>query len=313
MKPILAACALVLLGFLPGEDIKQFTDWSPPERLDELNSPYVDSCVAISKNGMNLIFSSTRQSPNNSSNRDLYASKRESRNGLWGTPTPLTVLNTPDWESCPALSIDEKWLYFTRPGSCGAEDIFVSHRQDRRNDSTGWEWEDPVHLGCEADGGINSAGRDLMPTFFENEDGEVVMYFISNRTGSQLMDIYQCKIEEDGSFGPVTQVAELNSAKNEMGPTVRRDGLEIIFLSARPYPGKVASSSNDFWSATRESTADPWSTPHVIASLGNPAWANGRIALSFDGTELYFASWKDDDSSWELYVAKRERLSEKKN
>jgi hypothetical protein len=306
MRRILAVGVLVFLGFLPGKDGQQFTDWLTIENLGpEVNSIDTDSCVAISKNGMNLIFSSTRPGVGN---RDLYMSKRESRNGLWGTPAPLTMINTIEWESCPALSLDEHHLYFTRPGGCGQEDIWVSPRQNRRNDSSGWEWEEPVNLGCEADGLVNSTGRDLMPTYFENEEGKVLMYFASNRPGSRGMDIYESEMRDDETFGPATPVTELNSPSADSGIAVRRDGLEVIFLSTRPYNGKVSSGSPDFWHATRSSTSDHWSEIAPIPSLGNPAWANGRISLSFDGSELYFSAWNWEGNSYDLYVAKREKV-----
>ncbi len=301
MKRILVTGVLALLGFLPGEQPKQFSDWSTPAKVDGVNSGDLDSCVAISKNGMNLIFSSNRQSPG-TTNRDLYMSKRESRNGVWGTPVPLTVLNSGVWDSCPALSPDEHWLYFTSPrtGTCGGQDIWVSHRQDRRNDSYGWEWEEPTNLGCDKDGYINSTAFDLTPTLFEDEEGRLIMYFGSNRAGGY--DLYQSAMEDDGTFGPATPIAELNSAYTDLGITVRRDGLEVIFLSMRG----GAHDSYDFYTATRESTDDLWSEPVPVASLGIPAYAQGRIALSFDATELYFTSYRDGNT--DIWVAIRERV-----
>lgn len=93
------------------------------------------------------------------------------------------MLGADKWDSGPALSLDEHRLYFAteRPGGCGGEDIWVSYRRDRRDDLG---WEPPVHLACEADGGPNSASRDLTPALFEDEAGQVLMYFSSNRTGS---------------------------------------------------------------------------------------------------------------------------------
>ncbi len=307
MKRILMTGLLALFGFLPGEDSKQFTDWSAPVNLGPVvNSTAVDSCVSISKDGLMLIFSSTRQSPG-TTNRDLYVSKRDSKEAPWGVPLPLTMLNTTVWESCPALSLDEHRLYFTRPGVCGGYDIWVSHRQDRRDD---FGWELPANLGCAADGYVNSEAGDQTPTFFEDEDGRTVMYFSSNRLGSASFDHYQSVMSDDDTFGPATPITELNSEYGDQGITVRRDGLEVIFLSARPYAGKVASMTNlEFWTATRESTKDPWSVPIPVPSLGSPASAQGRITLSFDGREIYFTSWNEPTTgNADLWVAKREKV-----
>jgi hypothetical protein len=304
---VLAAGVLALLGFLPGEDNQHFTDWSEPVNLGPvINSAYVDSCVAISKNGLSLFFSSTR---NAGMNRDLFVSQRGSKDDPWGTPLPLTMLNTMDWESCPALSLDEYWLYFTspRPGGCGRADIWVSQRQDLSND---FGWEAPVNLGCVADGYLNSKKDDLMPAFFEDEMGRVLMYFSSDRPVSKFVDIYQSEMGEDGTFASATPVAELNSHDYDMSTTVRRDGLEVIFGSDRP-GGSGNRYSMDFWTATRATTSDPWSEPVFVPSLGSPAWMGGRIALSYDGCELYFTSFRAGGyGSADLWVAKREKLGD---
>jgi len=97
-----------------------------------------------------------------------------------------------------------------------------------------------------------------------------------------------------------------------MGATVRRDGLEVFFLSNRPYTGP-GQSPLSFWRATRLSTTDPWSAPVKVESLNSPdletAQAQGRIALSFDGCELYFTSNRVGGyGGWDLWVAKREKL-----
>lgn len=64
----------------------------------------------------------------------------------------------------------------------------------------------------------------------------------------------------------------------------------------------------NFWKATRTSTRDPWSDIAFVPSLGNPAYGNGRITLSFDGRELYFASSRGGGfGSNDLYVARREQ------
>ena len=239
----------------------------------------------------------------------------------WSTPEPLTILNTYGYfDSCPALSLDEHWSIFAsgRPEvGCGGNDIYVSRRQDRRDD---FGWEPPVNVNYPECDGVNSALNEQMPTFYEDEAGKVIMYFISNRAGgSGSSDIYQSEMRDDNTFGPVIPVSELNSSYFEQGTAVRRDGLEIIFLSSRPTPpnnAPGAQGNNSFWRATRESTADPWSELEFVPSLNSPdfeaAQAQGRISLSFDGCELYFTSNRAGGSGgYDIWVAKREKLKGK--
>lgn len=303
MRAIIAAAVFASLALFPAGDVARFTEWSAPENLGPIvNSPYVDSCVAISKDGQALFFSSTRQSPG-TSNRDIYLTHRPSLVGAWGVPVAITALNTGVWESCPALSLDEHRIYITSPRTpgCGGQDIWVARRQDRRNDV---DWGPPENLGCEADGYVNTSYGELTPAFFEDERGRVLMYFSSSRPGSRGWDFYQSVMRADDTFGPATLVAELNSDFADQGIVVRRDGLEVIFLSNRD-----DASSMDFFSATRASTDDPWSDIVPLPTLGDPAYAQGRIALSFDGRELYFTSWLTESGSHpDLFVARREKV-----
>ena len=291
----------------------QFTHWSSPQKVSApINSAFLDTCTTISKNGLTLIFSSNRQTGNPASpDRNLYFSRRMNVNAPWQEAVPLASLNTVGyWDSCPQLSLDEHRLYITsnRPGSCGAEDIWVSRRHDRKDDLG---WQAPVHLPCEAEGGINGAGRDLTPVLFEDEEGKVIMYFTKSRPGTQFADIYQSEMRDDDTFGPATPVTELNG-ENFISAyaVVRRDGLEVIFASNRP-GGSGTDASLDLWSATRERTTDPWSNITFVPMFGSsPAWTGGHMAFSFDGRELYFNSWAPGGYAStipDIYVARREK------
>jgi len=309
MRAIIAAAVFASLALFPGADTAPFTDWSTPVNLGPVvNTPYIDSCVSISKNGLSLFFSSTRQNPGTPANRDLYVTQRASTDAAWGTPVPITALNTTAWESCPALSLDEHRLYFTSPRApgCGGQDIWVARRQNRRDDLG---WGEPENLGCESDGYFNTPYSELTPAFFEDERGRVLMYFSSSRPGSRGWDFYKSEMRADDTFGPATPVAELNSEFVDQGIAVRRDGLEVIFLSNRG----THPDSLDFFKATRASTADPWSDIVPLPTLGDPAYGQGRISLSFDGTELYFTSWLTESGTHpDLFVARREKVRGRK-
>lgn len=305
---LLAVC---LVGLAPGvRDDKEFTDWSPAENIGfPINSTFNDSCVTISKDSLTLFFSSIRAT-GVPMNRDLYVTTRTSVDEPWGVPEPLHMLNSASWDSCPALSLDEHRLYFTsnREPSCGGVDLWVVRRQDRRSN---FGWAEPENLGCEEDGYVNTPGWDLTPTFFEDDEGNEVMYFASTLEGANtsLAHHYQSVRRPDGTFEPGVPVHELNVANpyGDLGITVRRDGLEVFFLSTRPYGGNVVAWN--FWTATRTSTRETWSDPVFVPSLGDPAYGNGRITLSFDGRELYFASPRAGGlGGTDLWVARREQV-----
>ena len=326
--------AFLVLTFLAGTaGGAEFTDWLKIEKLASPINMYppmypsiADIGVEVPKDGRTLIFSSTRRA---GTDRDLYLAQKVSKDIPWTSDAsgaifvqPITALNTDNnWESCPTLSLNEHELYFTSsrpdPNYCGAEDIWVS----RRHDKSGYDrWEPAVHIDgdCTKQDSINTPSRELTPDFFEDESGRTIMYFASNRTGN--MNIYQAELYEDGTFGPVTPVAELNSSVEEVAIAVRKDGLEV-FLGSRLGHSSGTNNYISIWTATRESTSEPWSQPVEVASLHylntdpqERVYLMGRIALSTDGRELYFAhtTIAGNANGTDLYVATREKVKGKK-
>jgi hypothetical protein len=75
-------------------------------------------------------------------------------------------------------------------------------------------------------------------------------------------------------------------------------------------PGGVGVA--DIWVSTRESTADPWSTPVTVGMPVNyPGSITGGPALSCDGTTLYFTSDRPGGfGAFDVYVSRRRKLRE---
>jgi Tol biopolymer transport system component len=216
-------------------------------------------------------------------------------------PELVPNVNSIFQDTCPALSPDEHRLYFasTRPGGCGGGDLYVARRHDRKDD---FGWQAPEHLGCV----VNSPANDNCDNVFEDESGTEVLYFGSDRPGGVgRRDIYASRMGADGTFGPPEPVAELNTSYDDHCPAVRRDGLELIFMSDRPGGLGLA----DYWMATRASTKDPWSVPVNLTVLNSPAYDSGKMTFSFDGRQFYFYSNRPGGyGGYDVYVATREKL-----
>lgn len=302
MKRILITPLIVLfLLTLPAS--AQFTDWTAPLNLGTVvNSAYADSCASVSKNGLSLFFFSNRYAQNATAPWHLYVSKRASKDEPWGTPQEIVGFNEGFGASCPALSPDEHRLFFAsnrpdRPDSCGATDIWVSRRHDRKDD---FGWGPPVDLGC-APLGPNSPQFENIPAVIEDEDGTEVIYFGSGRPGLGGGDIWLSRMGDDDKFGPATMVAELSSPYGEH-VAIRKDGLEAIIASNRP----GGTGDYDLWTASRESTSHPWPAPTVLTILNSTAFDGGRMSFSFDGMELYFRSNRAGNA--DLYITRRQKL-----
>jgi hypothetical protein len=308
------------------ERLGPFGPWSTPVNLGPVvNSQYNDITPAISKNGLSLYFDSTRPGGVNGANpgnvEELWVSKRTSLDAPWETPinldafNPVPVINSIGASASghntafPNFSPDGHFMYFDsprpRPDACGAADLYVSWRINKRND---FGWQEPINLGCT----INSPDFDNGSNYFEDEEtGIISMYFSSTRpggpSGSQpgSYHIYVSTLGDDGSFGPAVLVPELNSTYDDGRTAIRRDGLEMFLTSTRP--GGVGGK--DIWVSTRETTSDPWSTPVNLGARVNSPYDDGQQALSWDGTTMYFFSARPGGfGGLDLYVTTRREL-----
>ena len=273
----------------------KFTDWSTPVNLGPaVNTSFSEAGPAVSKNGLSLYFNSVR--PGGLGEADLWVSQRGSVGDPWGPPVNVPALNSASTDQAPALSRDGHYLFLAtdRPGGRGGLDIWVSRREHTDDD---FAWETPVPITE-----INSSVNDAGPAYFENEEGRPQLYFQSQRPGGAgLADFYRTEQQEDGTWSAPQRVPELSTSSQEQRPSIRFDGLEIVFTSTRP-----TSVGFDLWVSTRESVTDTWSPP-VRLNI-NSLQSDTAPYLSGDGMTLYFTSDRAGGSGGnDLWVSTRER------
>lgn len=309
-KPLLCLASLIgatvlVSAFTPSSGAQKYSDWSEPINLGpNVNSIFQDRGPAISKDGLSLYFASIREG-DNLGGEDIYVSQRESQDSEWGPAVNLgPTINTDFNEQVPAFSRDGHLMFFAsnRPGGLGGVDIWVS-RRDHTHDDFGWQ--QPEHLGA----GVNFAGLDEGPSYFENDETGVPQLYFS--AGSMLRPggagIYVSEQAADGSFGPAVRV--IASLGVTQRPSIRHDGLEMFFVSTRP--GSIAGSP-DLWVATRETVFDAWSEPINLGSPVNTELVDVQPYISSDRETLFFASNRPGAlGSTDIYMSTRTRLSEK--
>jgi Tol biopolymer transport system component len=271
-----------------------FSDWSAPVNLGEtVNSAFIDFTPEISKNGLSLYFSSNR--PGGLGAPDLWVAHRPKVDAPWGAAVNLgPVVNSDGNDGAPHLTRDGHQLFFTsnRPGGSGDNDLWMSWRADTQDD---FAWGAPVNLGP----AVNSSSFDAGATLWGPE-----FYFTSNRATGDALDIFVSRLHGN-TFAPGVLVAELSSDGNDLRPSIRFDGREILLSSDRA--GSV-DGSQDIWVSTRQNAADPWSTPANLGPAINTEFLEQQPALSKDATALYFASDRPGGSGdVDLYVTTRAR------
>ncbi len=95
--------------------------WTVPRALTALNSRYSDETPYISPNGSMILFASDRdgsfEMPRDASGRvrvsfDIYMSTRKGNS--FSRPRKVPMVNTTDHEKAPSLSLDGKFIFFSR-------------------------------------------------------------------------------------------------------------------------------------------------------------------------------------------------------
>jgi hypothetical protein len=312
MRRSLTVCLLAWYLAAPGsspQGAEVYGDWSaafnvgPPVNTADYNDTY----AILSRDELTMYFTSDRPGLGGD---DLWFTIRASLDDPWETPTNLSVLNTGAMDSLAVLSPDEHVMFFhsTRSGGCGAGDIWMTRRHDRRSQ----EWEPPVNLGCVESGGtVNTAATEIAPALFENpETGQLTLFYGSNRPGPPKdFDVYASVVGEDGYFGQGVLVPEFSSQGRDTRIFVRRDGLEAFITSDRVGGHGLI----DIWTSTRGTVSDPWPPTSIdVPSPVNSVCDDGSPWLSRDGTKLYFFSTRTSGlqcgTRRDIWYATREKI-----
>ena len=281
-----------------------WSDWSVPENITAINSPFVELQPALSPDGLALYFASGR--PGGAGGNDIWVSRRTALDDPWGAPVNLgAAINTAANDNGPSLSNDGHLLFFfsDRPGGHGNPDIYVSRRVHTKDD---FNWGPPVNLGTD----VNTAAYEAGPMYLQNvEEGQVNLYFTRSPDGT-TGDIFAAPVTRDGAtLGPSYAVAELNfvtPAIAEGRPSVRRDGKEVVFNSNR----SGGLGLEDLYVSTRQNVVDEWSPPvNMGAPINGPA-RDWQPFLSLDGSTLLFISNRPGTLGFsDIYISTRSRTA----
>lgn len=173
-----------------------------------INTKYHESSTAFTKDGSTMYFTRNnfykgkfRKNSDNTHALKIY--KATLVDGKWDNIESLPF-NSDEYSTAhPALSPDEKQLYFTSdmPGTKGMSDIFVVNVNE---DDT---YSEPVNLG----GAINTAGRENFP--FISADN--ILYFASNgHVGLGGLDIFKVDLNSLTDV-PQNLGKPINSSKDD--------------------------------------------------------------------------------------------------
>ncbi len=163
-----------------------------------------------------------KKDKNGTNKLKIYTSKRIKKS-VWTKPTEINLNSDEYTVSHPALSPDNRKLYFASdmPGGYGHTDLYVA---DIAEDGT---LSEPKNLGPK----INTEGREAYP--FISKSGS--LYFSSNgHVGLGGLDLYVTKPDDDNNFGEIYNLGKpANTPKDDFALIINEETKTGYFSSNR--------------------------------------------------------------------------------
>jgi len=265
---------------------KEIDTLRPPHSVltsmgDEINSKKEDYGPAIGNVDYILLFTSKRnEHQERAYDEDIFFSMRI--DGQWTKAKDFKTINTSYNEGSACLSLDGKFLFFSRcntPKGMGNCDLYVAKLN---KDSV---WSDIKNLGPN----VNSSGWDSHPSLSHSGD---TLFFASNRFGGfGLSDIYFSVKDRKGSWGRAQNAGPIiNTVKSEVSPFFHHK-FNVLYFSSDGQP--LNFGDFDIYKSYRQKTN--WSEPQNIGPLVNGAGSEYYFTIDSKSHELYYARSSEDD------------------
>lgn len=200
-----------------------------PQRFgNKINSKFHEATPVFTKDGKTMYFTRNnyldgKKGKDSKRVTLLKIYKASLVEGQWRNVTELPFNSDQYSVAHPALSVDEKTLYFASdmPGTLGQSDLFKVAINANGSYST------PVNLGPQ----INTEGRETFPTISAEND----LYFATDgRPGLGGLDIYVTKLDQAEGFTDIQNIgAPVNSPKDDFAFLLDTASRKGFFTSNR--------------------------------------------------------------------------------
>jgi len=260
-----------------------------------INTKFHESSPVFTKDGKTVYFTRNNYA-NGKKGKDenkitlikIYKATLQS-NGKWGNITELPF-NSDNYSTAhPALSPDEKTLYFASdmPGTIGQSDIYKVSING--NDSYG----PPQNLGTT----INTEGKETFP-YVTNENE---IYFASDgHPGLGGLDVFVGKIEDNGTISNIQNVGgDINSPKDDFAyiidPVSRRG-----YFSSNKDGGQGSDDIYKFLETRKLQCVQ--TLEGIITDLNTSAVLAGTKVTLYEGTAIKNATISDTNGYYSFAV-----------
>ncbi len=272
---------------------KEVDTLKPPHTVlesmgDNINSPKEDYGPAIGNVDYVFLFTSKRNTHQQRAyNEDIFYSYKV--DGAWTKAEDFKTINTDYNEGSACLSLDGKYLFFSRceaPKGFGSCDLYVATLS---KDST---WGDVKNLGVN----VNTSGWESQPAISHSGD---TIYFASNRFGGfGLSDIYFSVKDKRGNWGRAQNAGPIiNTVRSEVSPFFHHK-FNVLYFSSDGHP--LNFGDFDIYKSYRQKNS--WGEPKNIGPLVNGAGSEYYFTIDSKSHELYYArSIENDIKNLDIY------------
>ncbi len=200
----------------------------PPDKFSQfINSPYNEGAVCFNSLQDVVYFTANNQingvlKSNKAKDSVLKIYQAQKSTDDWVNIQELPFCSDNFSTAHPSLSSDGSKLYFSsnRPGGFGGMDIYVVEKLGDR-------WSAPKNLGAK----VNTKGNEIFPFIYGND----ILFFSSNGLGGLGdLDVFFTDVNQVDTFQPVNLEAPINSAKDDVGFILSKDGKKGFIGSNRP-------------------------------------------------------------------------------
>ena len=290
--------------------------WSIPESISpNINTPHNEGTCSISADGRVLIFTSCDNRRGYGS-CDLFISEKTGNE--WSIPRNLgPVINSPNWDSQPALSADGNTLYFIsdRPGGIGNRDIWMSYK------SPDGEWGKPVNLGNK----INTGADEVSP--FIHSNGQTLYFSSVGYPGFGGYDLFKSEKLHGEWTTPENLGYPVNTNEDQVSLFVTasgkkayysldqytEDGYPISRIYTFDIPVEISVTNKSYYvkgRVTDKQSGDPLRSRLELWDIARDEWISYTFSDSITG-EYYMVL--TEGSEYAFYINKKGYMLETRN